>query len=87
MHSDVLHECLKELCDQPGANTLVLTCSPLVGLDAISYHSRGGHADGARVLQEPFFRMHTYGGTGSCTFDMSMNSDAFLTFEVAEPVE
>lgn len=30
IQSDTLHDCFRELCDHPGANTLVITMSPQV---------------------------------------------------------
>ncbi|RYG53953.1 hypothetical protein EON66_07800 [archaeon] len=32
-------------------------------------------------MQEPYMRLHTFGGLGSCTVDVAKSSDAFLTFE------
>ena len=37
-------------------------------------------------MQEPYFRLHTYGSAGAVTIDFRSSSDAFLTFDAVKEV-
>ena len=38
------------------------------------------------LMQEPYFRLHTYGSAGAVTIDFRSSSDAFLTFDAVKEV-
>jgi len=87
MLSEVLHDAVRELCEQPGATSVVFTMSPEGKLGKLL--ARGWHTHCIISLafrQEPHFRLHTYGSAGAVTIDIRSCSDAFLTFDALKEV-
>ena len=68
--SEVLHDALRELCEQPGATSVVLTLSPQVSSSAARIYSRGKSL--------ALYRNHTSAFTHMDLLELSQSTYAVL---------